>query len=267
MTKMRHLLQFLLMAGLFFSHSFAQAQGTAAGQDRYQDCLGLVETDAKKARTEAQDWYIKGGGVAARHCEAMALFSLARFKEAAELFEKLAGELIIGEGVTEYAYERRDLLKAELYTHAALSWQAAGQDDKAYNNFSVALIGASAQMRHDLYLERGLLQMARRENLAAVKDFTEVITLSPEESAGYHRRATAFRHLKSYHRARRDLDRALKISPTAPELLLESGILYRVAGDREAARAQWEKIIKQGTTGEFRKLARQNIDLLKPALK
>lgn len=258
MTKMRHIFLFLLMA----FPAGAQSQETAQGHDRYKRCLGLIETDAGQARSEAQNWHIEGGGVAARHCEAMALFSLERFKNAAELFEKLAGDLIIGEGVTEYAYEKRGGLRAELYTHAALSWQALGDDDKAYNNFSVALIGASEVMQRGLYLERGLLQMARKKDLAAIKDFTRVIALEPQGSGGYYHRAMAFRQMKSYHRARRDINMGLKIDPTAPALLLESGILYRMAGDKKAARGEWEKITKLEGNGEFSELARQNIEFL-----
>lgn len=255
MTKIRHFFLFLFAAGPVC------AEEPLVGHDRYQSCIGLIAQDAQKARTDALSWYMEGGGVAARHCEALALFSLEHFEEAARLFEKLAGEVIIGDGMTNFAYEKRGKLKGELYTHAAFSWQALGKFDKAYNNFTVALVGADKATRRELYLDRGLLQMDRHEDISAIKDFTQAIELAPKRHEGYFHRALAFRRLKSHHRARLDIEKGLTISPIDPDLLLESGILYRVTGDKKSAREEWEKIIN-ATDGEFRGLARRNIELL-----
>ena len=46
---------------------------------KYQDCISKVEISPYSTLTLARDWYIAGGGVAAQHCEAIALYELDEF--------------------------------------------------------------------------------------------------------------------------------------------------------------------------------------------
>ncbi|WP_417319884.1 tetratricopeptide repeat protein [Emcibacter sp.] len=233
---------------------------------RYGVCLQMVENDPEQALVFARDWNIARQGLsAARHCEALALMALDRSTEAAELLEREADSILTGNGLGDYALANRRRLRTDLYTQAAIAWQRAGDLDKAYSTLSSALLaaGTDQSLLREIYLERGKIQSLRREYQAAVDDLTRAIEIAPEDTQGYFLRAKVFRYRNNHAAARLDIDRGLELDKDNADFLLESGILYRVTGEKLKAGQVWQKVIDLYPDSEVAETAQQNLDLLK----
>ncbi|WP_321397284.1 hypothetical protein [Emcibacter sp.] len=250
--------------------TFAQTeelpQTEEADSKRYGICLQLVEDNPDEALSYARDWNIGRQGLsAARHCEALALMALDRSREAAILLEQEADSIFTSEGLGDYALANRSSLRVDLYSQAALAWERAGDLDKAYSAISSALLaaGENENLIRTLYLERGKIQSMRREYPAALEDLTRAIEFAPEDTEGYFFRAKVFRYKNNYAAARLDIGTALDLDRDNAELLLESGVLYRVSGEKLKARQEWQKVIDLYPESDVATAASENIELLK----
>ncbi len=88
----------------------------------YDACSRLAASAPAKALTLAQRWRARRpGSAAAKHCEALALFSTRNYPHAAEAFGALAGE----------AQADNAPLAARLFVQQAKAEQAAGRRDAA----------------------------------------------------------------------------------------------------------------------------------------
>src|SRR4029077_323718 len=54
---------------------------------RYNDCMILARSEPLKALPVAEKWHGEGGGLAARHCVAVAMFESGRYVQAGGAFE------------------------------------------------------------------------------------------------------------------------------------------------------------------------------------
>ncbi len=261
MTGFR-LIRYFLLFMMLVPQAFAQDE--ILNSKKYQHCLSRVESDNADGLAFARKWYIEGGGVAAQHCQALALYELDDFKQAALLFETIIDHLISGEGVNEFAYKNRELLKVQIHNLAGLAWKSAGELDKAYNSYSEGIIDLPPKsvLAYDLYVQRGLIQMERDDAKNAVEDFNHVLALNSNKIEGFLYRAIAFRKLNKHLEARLDLNEALALDPKDPEVLFESGINYRMQKKDEKALTQWQKLIKLYPKSHWQRLAQQNIDLI-----
>ena len=190
--------------------------------------------------------------------------ALDRSVEAAELLEREADSILTGDGLGDYALANRRKLRTDLYSQAALAWQRADKLDKAYAALSSALVAAGEDqaLTRDIYLERGRVQSMRREYPSAIEDLTRAIDLAPGQIEGYFLRAKVFRYRKNYAAARLDISTALGLERDNPDLLLESGILYRVTGEKLKAGQEWRKVLELYPDSEFANTARENLDLM-----
>ncbi|HMJ99794.1 MAG TPA: hypothetical protein VK552_10805, partial [Reyranella sp.] len=57
---------------------------------RYSECMSLARSEPLKALPVAEKWHGEGGGLAARHCVAVAMFEAGRYLPAAAQFEAIA---------------------------------------------------------------------------------------------------------------------------------------------------------------------------------
>ncbi|NOZ43199.1 MAG: tetratricopeptide repeat protein [Alphaproteobacteria bacterium] len=276
---MKYLLFAIILTGLMpqlVPQSLAaESASVKAEAQKYHDCIKLVQSNPGKAIKYANNWIYSGSGrVPAGHCKALGLLTLGKAKDAAILLEKLVDDMIIKGNTDPYQAQKDARLRIQLYIQTALAWEQADDLDKAYIAYSAALSGLDQQhittknrlFIHQLYLARGTLQILRGEYQAAIGDFTVAIAKEPKQFDGFLQRAKAYRKQHNYPGARLDLRVAQKLAPNEKDILLESGILYRETGDKAQAREQWQKIITLYPKSEFAKLARTNIDLLKPQL-
>lgn len=264
-------LYYYLGAFLCLNMLYASALAAESDEEKYQHCMALVESNAEQSIVFANDWIISGlGGVAAKHCKALGLFMTGEVETAAGLLEKLVEDLVIASDHAPETVAKNARLKVQIYAQAALAWQQAGENDKAYMAYSSALSGISPEgpyrgnstLLFELYLDRGTLQILRRQYMAAVGDLTLAIEEDDRRYEGYLQRAKAYRKSRDYLKARLDLKVAAKIAVDNLDILLESGILYREQGKKLKARGQWQKIIDLDPQSEEAALARSNLELL-----
>ncbi len=235
-----------------------------ANAKKYQDCIALVNQDRNAALTVSRKWFIEGGGVAAQHCEALALYEMERPKDAATLFEEIADKLSRGEGLTEFTQTNKNILITQLNYLAGVAWRDAGDLDKAYNALSSTMFALTEhqQYGYDIYIERGLVQHEMGDFKNAVQDFSSALDLNAEKIDAFLYRAESFRKLGEHIKARLDLNAALGINPSQPDVLFESGVNYRMQRNDEKALQEWEKLISLYPDSYWQKLAEDNIKLI-----
>lgn len=254
---------FILFAGLT-SGAMAQFVSEASQAKIYQDCISEINVDSTKALTRARKWLVEGGGAAAQHCEALALFDQERYEEAANLLETIGDRVFKEDGVGIFASQNKELLTLQLRYTAGKAWVAAKKLDRAYNIYSVALLALEegSPLSYDIYVERALVQLAREEYQRAVDDLTIALGINAEKIDAFLFRAEAFRKMGEHFKARLDLNEGLHISPNQPDLLFESAVNYRMLRDNEKARLEWQKLIDKHPGTDWQKLAEDNINLI-----
>lgn len=235
-----------------------------ANAKRYEDCLGLIGQDKKAALANSRKWFIEGGGVAAQHCEGLALYELERPVDAAALFEEIADKLSRGVGLTEFTQTNKNILITQLNYLAGIAWRSAGNLDKAYNALSSTIITLEEPEKfgYEIYIERGLVQFEMEDYNNAAEDFTAALSLDAERIDAFLYRAESFRKTGQHIKARLDLNAALVIDPRQPDLLFESGVNYRMQSNDEKALVEWEKLISLYPDSHWQKLAEDNIKLI-----
>lgn len=265
---MKYLFFLIILTGLLP----AVARASEDDAWKYQECMDLVESNASAAVKYANDWIFGvSGGVPAGHCKALGLLGLGKAKDAAKLLEKLVDDMVIIGDSDLALMEKNAKIKVQLHAQAALAWKEAGDFDKSYVAYSSALSGIredffliNHNLFHELYLERGTLQILRGQYGPAIKDFTLAIEKDSRQFEGFLQRAKAYRKRRSFLEARLDLKVALILAVDHPAIMLESGILYREQGRKLEARLVWQKVIDLHPESEYADMARTNIDFLKP---
>ena len=91
--------------------------------------MELARGDPDIGRKTAQAWRADGGGIAARHCTAVALLGLGHYAEAAQMLRTLA------DGAAAQGSE----FKIELLSQSANAWLIAGKPMTAYEVQTEAL--------------------------------------------------------------------------------------------------------------------------------
>lgn len=224
----------------------ATAQEQPDPNRRYVACMALAERDAQQAFDQALAWEGVGGGDAAQHCIAKALFYLGQYGEAAQRFEALAQTVKSG-----------PKFKAELLGQAAQGWMLANKPERADDVLSAAI--KLNPEDPELRVDRGLARAAFHSYRSAIEDFTRAIDLEPRDPAAFTFRATAHRYLGEIDAATADLERALAINSEDADALLERGILRRLKGDNAGARADWLLVIEQAPGTVAAKTAQDNL--------
>ncbi|HPF46033.1 MAG: tetratricopeptide repeat protein [Alphaproteobacteria bacterium] len=256
----------IMLALLAVLVSVANAQDTseAAQAKKYQECLASVAQDSKNALNEARKWYIEGGGVAAQHCEGMALFEQERFSEAAQLFETIVGKLQRNESVNDFASNNKKNLTIQLNYLAGLAWHSAKEYDKAYNDLTASINGLeeNSPLSYEILIERGLVLASSENYKGAIEDYQRALDINSEKVDAFLLRAEAFRKLNEHPKARLDLNMALSIEPNNPDVLFESGVNYRMQHHDEKALVEWKKLIAKYPDSYWQKLAEDNIRLI-----
>lgn len=223
--------------------------------ESYETCLRLAQTDPNAALETALAWQDMGGGGAAQHCVAVTLFNLGQFAQAAERFEKLAGS---SNGAPASA-------RAEMLAQAGTAWFRADNLKRAYAVQSEALKLAPAN--GDILIDRAMTLAGARNYWEAIDDLNKVIAETPDSVDALILRASAYRFVDAMPLAREDAEKAMRLAPERPEVLLEYGILQRLAGDLDGARKSWLKLIQLHEGTPAADVARRNLELLDVQIK
>jgi tetratricopeptide (TPR) repeat protein len=227
-----------------------------AGEDMatlHDRCVAFAHANPKQALERAELWKSEGGGFAADHCIAMALFMLRDYAGAAQRFETLAAAMM---GMP--AQQR-----AQSLDQAGQSWLDANDPARAKAAFDAAL--AFAGDEEDLLIDRSEAYAALKKYWDAIDDLNRALELNPKRADALVYRATAYRYVDALDLALDDLGRALQLAPNAPAALLERGNIRRLKGDDAGAREDWRRVRELAPNTEEDKAAKANLENLATA--
>ena len=198
----------------------------------YTECMSLARSDPLKALPAAEKWHAQGGGFAARHCVATAMFIAGRYAQAAVQFEAIARDM----------GQDRPGLRAELWAQAGQAFLEAGSATKAIEaqNHAIELKPADAS----LWVDRGLSHAAQRSWPRAISDFDRALQLTPDDVEILVLRAASWRNAGNPERALADASRALKIAPDHSEALLERAFANLARGQRGTANVDFSLVLR-----------------------
>jgi tetratricopeptide (TPR) repeat protein len=199
---------------------------------RYDECMTLARSEPLKALPVAEKWHGEGGGLAARHCVAVAMFEAGRYGQAAVQFEAIARDM----------GSDRPGLRAELWGQAGQAFIEAGAADKAAEAQSRAI--DLKRNDPDLWVDRGLSYAAMRAWPRAISDFDRALILRPNDVETLVLRAAAWRNAGKAPRALDDAAHALRIAPDHSEALLERGFANLVLGERTQANNDFNRVLR-----------------------
>ena len=199
---------------------------------RYTECMRLARQEPLKALPVAEKWMAEGGELGARHCVAIAMFEAGRYVQAARQLEAMASDMGM----------ERPGIRAELLAQAGQAWTEAGQSEDAARAQSKAL--ALKTDDPDLWVDRGLSYAALRQWPRAITDFEHSLQLQAGNIETRVLLAAAWRHAGDPVRALSEAERALRSSPDHSGALLEHGFALLARGDRTAANADFNRVLK-----------------------
>lgn len=231
---------------LCFFASFSHAAELNHSRE-YARCMGLAPSDPNDAFEMATAWKSMGGGDAAEHCAAVALYYSGKPEYAARRLEVLAETII---ATPEF--------KGEILGQAGRAWLSHGNAARAEATLTEA--AKFLRGRPGILVDRSEARAELGDYKGAVEDLTNAISADASRADAFAFRASAYRYLDELGKARADIEAALILKPDAPEALLERGILFRLADNKDAARADWLKVLELDPDGEAGRLARANIE-------
>jgi tetratricopeptide (TPR) repeat protein len=198
----------------------------------YNECMDLARAEPLKALPVAEKWHANGGGLAARHCVATAMYGAGRYVQAAAQFEAIARDMGMD----------RPGLRAELWAQAGQAFMEAGLPEKAAEVQGKALELKSNDP--DLWVDRALSFAALKTWPRAISDLDRALALRPNDVDTLVLRAAAWRNAGNAGRALEDANRALKVAPGHSEALLERGFAYLARSDRASANVDFSAVLR-----------------------
>jgi tetratricopeptide (TPR) repeat protein len=237
MSLPRHILLLPLLPVLLASPCAAQGPSPLATTPdqlkRYTECMTMARREPLRALPLAEKWQAEGsGGLAARHCSALALYEAGRYAQAATQFEAIARDM----------GQDRPGLRAELWAQAGQAFLDAGLADKAADAQSRALELKDDDA--DLWVDRGLSFAAMQAWPRAIADFDRALALRPNNVEILVLRAAAWRNAGDPKHALDDAARALRVAPDHSDALLERGFANLALGERSRANDDFNKVLR-----------------------
>lgn len=198
---------------------------------RYSACMAQARAEPVKALNAAQEWFKEGGGMAARHCVAIALYGAGQFVEAGTQLEQLGREMT-GQSAQ---------LRAEVFAQAGQAYQAArlGEKALAMQNAAILLDPRNA----DIWVDRSITFAAVSAWREAASDLSRALELAPGRPDVLALRAAAWRNAGDSAKALADAEAALKLEKDYPDALLERGLARRLRKDRAGSDADLKRVI------------------------
>ncbi|WP_417803643.1 tetratricopeptide repeat protein [Thalassospira lucentensis] len=243
----------LLLAGMiaigFAPDSFAQSTKgmTTEEAQQYKDCLKLAQLRPEDGFESAIEWRDMGGGEPARHCVAVSLISLGKYKEAATRLDALAKDSTAEPHVV-----------AGMLSQAGQAWMMASNLEFAWRDQTRAL--EIVKNDPQLWIDRAMVLGMAGQYWESIDDLNKALDLEPDQIDALIYRATAWRMLKSYDLAMTDIDNVLSKDPDNTQALFERGNLHRIAGDNDKARRDWMTVIENSNGTPVADAAKANIE-------
>ncbi len=255
-----------LVATLLFSYS-SQSFAQQADEERYGKCLDMAERAPDRAINMALVWQGEAGGVPARHCEAIGLFHLGEYSEAAIRFEKIAEDMRIGKDMPVRQEKRivaNKTLLAEMYGQAANAWLLADElvRAEAAVNTAMSLAEQNTQQMVDLMLDKAQIAAADGYFHVSLELVEKVMIMDKGRKDILLYAASSARGSEDYIKAQFYLDQFQDIFPDNITGYLERGNLEDALGHPGLARKSWIKVIELAPESVDAEAARANMERL-----
>ncbi len=250
---------------LFASPVGVRAQSTSGEEDRYEACIRVAEQAPDRGINKALEWQLQGGGVPARHCEALGLFFAGEFAEAAIRLEGIAEDMRIGRGMPVRGDERTTAsagMLADTFRQAANAWLRGREFERAEAAIgqALAIVPENTALEHSIREDRAYIAAAEGDFTLALEELDFVYRSNRDRTDLLLFIASAARALEDYERAEVALDQYLEVYPEDASAYLELGNLKDAQGDQPAARQAWLKVLSLGEVGPDADAARVNLE-------
>lgn len=206
---------------------------------RYDGCVRAIPTDAQKAEQYALEWQGLGGGLPARHCQALAQLHQQNYTAAASTLTKAA----------QAAETQKSPLAADFWGQAGNAAFLAGDNRGALQHFTSAITAAgpfAPERTAALLVDRARVHADANDLAAARADLDRALATNDKDSTSWLLSAALARRQNDLARASREIARAASISPNDPDIAFEQGNIAGASGDQPAARRHWEAAVKAG---------------------
>ena len=229
----------------------------SADQAKFEACAALATTQPITALDQAGAWRVSGGGLLARHCEALAYVAQKRWIPAATAFEAAARD----------ADNRADGRGANLWVQAGNAALAGGDAARAKTGFDAAIVRGQAAGLDlgEIHLDRARARFALNDKKGARDDLDMALKLAPADPLAWLLSATLARQSGDLDRAIADIEEAQKRSPDDAQVALEAGNIAIVSGSEPAARVAWEAAVRAAPDTAAGKSAAAALARLGPA--
>lgn len=266
-TDVKSLLSTIVILGLFSTPSHAvhvYVMQDDSPEDRYAECAAIAQQAPDKGINAALEWQLQGGGVPARHCEALGLFFAKEYAEAAIRLENIAEDMRIGRGMPIRDGKRltaRASTLADTFAQASNAWLLAKNYDNAMAAIDQALSLApeKSTLERTLRVDRARIAAADEDYGLALSELEAVAKAAPLQIDILIFLASAARAMENYSRADTALSRYLKVHPNDPAAYLELGNLRDAEGRQIEARKAWLKVLSITEVGPDAEAARKNL--------
>lgn len=250
---------------LFASPVGVQAQSTSGEEDRYEACVRTAEQAPDRGINKALEWQLQGGGVPARHCEALGLFFAGEFAEAAIRLERIAEDMRIGRGMPVRGDERTTAsagMLADTFRQAANAWLRGREFERAEAAIgqALAIVPENTALEHSIREDRAYIAAAEGDFALALEELDFVYRSNRDRTDLLLFIASAARALENYERAGMALDQYLEAYPQDASAYLELGNLKDAQGDQPAARQAWLQVLSLSDVGPDADAARVNLE-------
>lgn len=221
-------------------------------RQRYEGCVRALEVDAVKAEQFAVEWQARGGGLPARHCQALAQLHRGQYAAAAQTLVKAA----------EAAETAKSPMAADFWGQAGNAAFLAGDSKGAVAHFTTAITAvpdAVPARRAALLIDRARAETDLGDLVAARADLDKALALSNDEPLAWMLSAALARRQGDMLRASHDISRASAMAPTDPDIMFEQGNIAFANHDEATARLVWQRVIQAAPGSEAASLAAKTL--------
>lgn len=189
----------------------------ASTAEQYASCTEKVRTDPNAALAHAQAWLKQGENASASHCQALALYALKDYANAAQILERISDPL---------KHSNLNLWQ-DITEQTARSWRYAEQMHRAIATLNRAILFASEDAYVDskkagasvkLLNARAQYYVLSKRPLDALQDYDHALNIDAASHQTRLARATLLAKMKETRLANDDAKRVMNAVPDSDPL-------------------------------------------------
>lgn len=194
----------------------AQAAEIFTATPAYKACAKLAATDPKAALAKTEIWLKTDNSIGPKHCQAMALYGLGRYTQAATALNRIYEQLPPTDLVLRVYVTRQTV---EAYTRAGKNDAAVKTLTAQINSINPAADEETVDARLSAELLVGRATILRKigKKTDAIQDLDHALSLRPNNTAALLARADLLMIMGDKALAKEDLQAILRSNPKHPE--------------------------------------------------